>query len=239
MDSSAVLSDDDYDVISNPGHDAFENNSFSAQEFLTFQAPPRELPAFEDAQDRFETTRWTASEIQAFVRKQIASTSSFDHRRIRIYVDGTFDTFNISHAMQLRQAKLAFPFVHLIVGVFPDDLLQKHDYSPTWPEIERAELVRHCRWVDEVLRDVPWELTPKFLDEKCIDFVLIDEGTSVDPTCDKVRVKGYDELKKHGKIIKSRRTNGLVSQQIAAAGSRRGTPNSGSPSETSAEQEEL
>jgi len=96
MDSSAVLSDDDYDLISNPGNDSFENNNgFNAHEFLALHAPPRELPAFDDALDRFETTRWTASEIQAFVRRQIASTRSFDNRRIRVYVDGTFDTFNV------------------------------------------------------------------------------------------------------------------------------------------------
>ena len=100
--------------------------------------------------------------------------------------------------MQVRQAKLAFPFVHLIVGIFSDDLLHKHNCIPAWPEVERVELVRHCRWVDEVLKDVPWELTPKFLEETRIDFVLIDEGTSVDPTCDKARLRGYDELKKHG-----------------------------------------
>jgi len=95
MDSSAVLSDDDYDVISNPGNDLFEHNGFNAHEFLNLHAPPSELPAFEDALDRFETTRWSASEIQAFARKQIASTRSFDNRRIRVYVDGTFDTFNV------------------------------------------------------------------------------------------------------------------------------------------------
>lgn len=98
METSAVLSDDDYDVISDPGNDPFENNnSFSAQEFLTFQAPPRELPPSEDAQEKFETTRWTASEVQAFVRQQIAPTSTlaFDHKRIRIYIDGAFDIFNI------------------------------------------------------------------------------------------------------------------------------------------------
>jgi glycerol-3-phosphate cytidylyltransferase-like family protein len=103
--------------------------------------------------------------------------------------------------MQLRQAKLAFPFVHLIVGIFSDDLLQKHNCITTWPEVERVELVRHCCWVDEILRDVPWQLTPDFLDEKRIDFVLIDEGTSVDPTCDRARVRGYDGLKKLGQYI--------------------------------------
>ena len=109
--------------------------------------------------------------------------------------------FVFSNALQFRQAKLAFPFVHLIVGVFSDDLLREHNCIPTWPGVERAELVRHCRWVDEVLRDVPWELTLEFLEEKRIDFVLIDEGTSVDPTYDKARVIGFDELKKHGQCV--------------------------------------
>jgi len=85
-----------------------------------------------------------------------------------------------------------------MVGVFSDDVLHKNNCFPAWPEVERSELVRHCRWVNEVIKDAPWELTLKFLDENGIDFVAIDEGTSVDPCCDKIRLRGYDELKKHG-----------------------------------------
>jgi len=159
----------------------------------------------------------------------------------------------IRHALQLRQAKLAFPFVHLMVGVFSDDVLLQNNCIPAWPEVERLELVRHCRWVDEVVRDVPWELSATFLDRKHIDFVAIDEGTSVDPTCGKGRVKGYDELKKHGmyfflsvpgsvsskisssgKIIKTRRTNGLLSQRHAFVNlSQRSSPTLRSTSEMS------
>jgi len=86
--STALLSDDDYDVISNPGHDG------SLEDSLTVTVP-RELPALEDALDRFETTRWTAKEIQVFVRKQIASAQSFDNQKVRVYIDGTFDTFGV------------------------------------------------------------------------------------------------------------------------------------------------
>ena len=85
--STALLSDDDdYDVISNPGHDGSLEDSL---------AVPRELPPLEDALDRFETTRWTAKEIQVFVRKQIASAQSFDNQKVRVYIDGTFDTFGV------------------------------------------------------------------------------------------------------------------------------------------------
>lgn len=67
--------------------------------------------------------------------------------------------------------------------------------------MERAELVRHCRWTDEVIKDAPWELTMEFLDERAIDFVAVEEGASVDPSYDKVRVRAYDELKKHGNLF--------------------------------------
>ncbi|KAF8159648.1 cholinephosphate cytidylyltransferase [Crassisporium funariophilum] len=228
MDSSGVLSDDDYDVISNPGQrslessvEDFEHDSFSAV---------RELPASEEAKDTFETTRWTASDIQAYFRKQLEprySNSnqgrpvSFSNKIVRVYVDGSFDTFDVAHVLQLRQAKLAFPHVQLVVGVFSDHLLETNGCNFAWPEVERLEVARHCRWVDEVTKDAPWELTLQFLRDKRIDFVAIDEGTSVDPNCDKARVKGYDELMMHGKVIKTRRTQRKITVAIP---SRRATP---------------
>lgn len=100
--------------------------------------------------------------------------------------------------MQLRQAKLSFPAVHLIAGVFSDETLQQNNIKATWSEVDRAELVRHCRWVDEVVVDAPYVVTHQFLKSKRIDFVAIDEGTSCDPACDKTRVDAYDLLKKEG-----------------------------------------
>ncbi|KAF9531786.1 hypothetical protein CPB83DRAFT_808913 [Crepidotus variabilis] len=211
MDNATAFSDDeDYDVISNPGHDG----ELTPEEILLGRGTTtsRELPAFEDAQDRFETTRWKASEVEAYVKKQLETTQLFDKKRVKVYVDGTFDTFGVGQALQLRQAKLAFPYVHLIVGVFSDDTLHQNNCASTYPEVERAELVRHCRWVDEVIKDAPWAVNIDFLNQRRIDFVAIDEGSSVDPTCDKARLRGYDELKKRGKIIKTRRTLGLTSQ---------------------------
>ena len=92
MDSSTVFSDDDYDVVSNPSQDDPFENGFHAQELPSL---PRELPPFVDAQDKFETTCWTASEIQAFIRKQVEATRSLENRKVRIYVDGDFDTFGV------------------------------------------------------------------------------------------------------------------------------------------------
>ena len=34
--------------------------------------------------------------------------------------------------------------------------------------------MRLCRWVDEVIRDAPWVVTPEFLEQHNIDFVAHD-----------------------------------------------------------------
>lgn len=104
------------------------------------------------------------------------------------------------HALQLRQAKLSFPSVYLAVGVFSDQLLHLHGSPATLPHVERCEVVRHCRWVDEVITDAPWQVDDQLIHQHRIDYIAIDEGTSVDPTCDKTRLKGYDSMKALGKL---------------------------------------
>ena len=100
-----------------------------------------------------------------------------------------------SHALRLRQAKLSFPSVHLMVGVFPDRSRDRDCQKLKIPHVERCELVRHCRWVDEVVEDAPSRIDEAFLSAHRIDYVAIDEGASIDPAYDKERVKGYDLVK--------------------------------------------
>ena len=97
--------------------------------------------------------------------------------------------------LQLRQAKLSFPAVQLVVGVFSDEVCEEHNTPVQVPLEDRCEVLRHCRWVDEVVPDAPWTLNEKFLRARQIDYVAIDEGTSVDPDCDRDRLKGYDLVK--------------------------------------------
>lgn len=83
-----------------------------------------------------------------------------------------------SHSLQLRQAKLSFPQTHLIVGVFPDADRGKHNLLPLRPHVERCEIVRHCRWVDEVVPDAPWALDEDYLKRRKIDYVAVEEGST-------------------------------------------------------------
>lgn len=211
MDASSVSDDfSDYDVISNSGLD-----SSLADLSLAMSEPP---PA-QAARDRFDTATLSPEDIQKWTRDSEGKTkrrsSSADQRTVRVYVDGVFDIFGVGHALQLRQAKLAFPAVHLVVGVFSDELCSSYGSPAIFPHVERCEVVRHCRWVDEVIGDAPWRVDEQLLSKRRIDYVAIDEGITVDPKYDTVRVKGYDEVKKLGRVILTRRTHGLTAHPVS------------------------
>ena len=52
--------------------------------------------------------------------------------------------------------------------------------------------------MDEVISDAPWTVDDQFIFQRKFDYMALDEGMSVDPACDKFRLKGYDALKKIG-----------------------------------------
>ncbi|KAF9453540.1 hypothetical protein P691DRAFT_719298 [Macrolepiota fuliginosa MF-IS2] len=208
MDTSGTLSDDDYDVVSNPGDFSLDSGAalLRAHNLVTWE--PRLCPSSE----KFEAAQWTATGIQDYVRRVTGERCiEFENKAVRIYVDGSFDPLSVSHVLLLRQAKLSFPEVHLLVGVFSDQTIRAHSCEPSWPEAERYELARHCRWVDEVIPEAPWELNEDFLRSNRIDLVAIEEGASVNPAYDKIRVRGYDEVKRLGRAIPTRRITGVQS----------------------------
>ncbi|KAJ7015942.1 hypothetical protein C8F04DRAFT_1408411 [Mycena alexandri] len=123
-------------------------------------------------------------EIRMFVQKAIEGESWRTYkinpppptdRPIRVYADGVYDLFHFGHALQLRQAKLAFTSVYLIAGVHSDEQVREHKAGGVMTHSERLEATRHCRWVDEVVADAPWVINQAFLDKYQIDYVAHDE----------------------------------------------------------------
>jgi choline-phosphate cytidylyltransferase len=111
---------------------------------------------------------------------------------------------------QLEQAKKAFPDVYLIVGVTGDKETHKRKGLTVLSGQERAETVRHCKWVDEVIEDCPWIVTPAFLEKHQIDYVAHDDIPYGADEGDDI----YKPIKEKGKFLVTQRTEGVSTTGI-------------------------
>ncbi|KAK7158848.1 hypothetical protein R3I94_005244 [Phoxinus phoxinus] len=131
-------------------------------------------------------------------------------RPVRVYADGIFDMFHSGHARALMQAKCLFPNTHLIVGVCSDDLTHELKGFTVMNEDERYDAISHCRYVDEVVRNAPWTLTPEFLTKHRIDFVAHDDI----PYCSADSDDVYKHIKEAGMFAPTQRTEGISTSDI-------------------------
>lgn len=111
---------------------------------------------------------------------------------------------------QLEQAKKAFPEVYLIVGVTGDEETHKRKGLTVLSGAERAETIRHCKWVDEVVPNCPWIVTPEFLEKHRIDYVAHDDLPYQADEGDDI----YAPIKAQGKFLVTQRTEGVSTTGI-------------------------
>ena len=55
-------------------------------------------------------------------------------------------------------------FENFLAAVSNDELTHKYKGFTVMTEDERYESLRHCRYVDEVICDAPWAVTPDFIE---------------------------------------------------------------------------
>ncbi|KAK7029722.1 choline-phosphate cytidylyltransferase 1 [Favolaschia claudopus] len=190
----------------------------------SFLSAPQPLQATEEpapadiSKNAFDPAALTPEDIRAFVQKAIDGEEWRTYkinqpptdRPVRIYADGVYDLFHFGHALQLRQAKLAFPSVYLLVGVNSDEQVIEHKARGIMTHAERLESARHCRWVDEVVPEAPWIITQSFLDKYQIDYVAHDE--------EPYKASGHEDVyaycKGLGKFLPTRRTPGVSTSEL-------------------------
>jgi choline-phosphate cytidylyltransferase len=131
-------------------------------------------------------------------------------RPVRVYADGVFDLFHIGHMRALQQAKTAFPDTRLIVGVTGDKETHRRKGLTVLSATERAESVRHCKWVDEVIEDCPWVVTAEFLEKHNLDYVAHDDLPYGADEGDDI----YGPIKEKGMFLVTQRTEGLSTTGI-------------------------
>jgi choline-phosphate cytidylyltransferase len=131
-------------------------------------------------------------------------------RPVRVYADGVFDLFHLGHMRQLQQAKTAFPDTYLIVGVTGDHETHARKGLTVMSAKERAESLRHCRWVDEVIEDCPWVISVEFLEKHKIDYVAHDDIPYGASEGDDI----YKPIKEEGKFLVTQRTEGVSTTGI-------------------------
>ncbi|ODQ52840.1 hypothetical protein SAICODRAFT_49694, partial [Saitoella complicata NRRL Y-17804] len=131
-------------------------------------------------------------------------------RPVRVYADGVFDMFHMGHMRQLEQAKKALPNVTLIVGVCNDEDVHLYKGRTVMSYAERLETIRHCKWVDEVVDDAPWIITPEYMEKHQIDYVAHDDIPYVSAGQEDV----YLPIKKLGKFLTTQRTEGISTSDL-------------------------
>lgn len=111
----------------------------------------------------------------------------------------------------LEFAKRAFPNTHLVVGVTGDEEMGKVKSPTVMSSAERAEVVRSCRHVDEVIENCPAILIPEFMANLRIDYFGYDEESLSAATAEP-----YKLLKLQGKAFTIPRTQTISSADMVS-----------------------
>ncbi len=136
---------------------------------------------------------------------------SNNKKEIRIWMDGAFDMMHYGHMNAFRQGRALG--THLIVGINSDDSITKCKGKPVNTDHERCETVRACKWVDEVVTNVPYIMNEEYL-QWVIKTYKIDYVVHGDDPCIVDGKDVYESAQKMGKYLTIPRTEGISTTDI-------------------------
>lgn len=139
--------------------------------------------------------------------------NSFNIKK-RVYIDGVFDLFHRGHLESLKLAKNVFndpDNTILIVGVVSDADCESYKRTPIINELDRVEIVRNIKCVDDVVFPCPMTSTVEFMERNNIDIFV--HGFADDNDRNKQRIY-FDEVIKAGKFMEIGYYNKISTTQI-------------------------
>ncbi|EEA05286.1 ethanolamine-phosphate cytidylyltransferase protein, putative [Cryptosporidium muris RN66] len=126
-----------------------------------------------------------------------------------IYIDGVFDLMHAGHFNAVRQARLLGD--SLTVGINSDSecYMAKGCY-PIYSQEERGELMRGCKWVDNVVIGTPYSVSTQLLDELKCDYAAHGD----DPVCCSDGSDPYLSPRLAGRLRIFKRTEGVSTTAV-------------------------
>lgn len=126
----------------------------------------------------------------------------------KIWTDGCFDMFHYGHANALRQAKGLGSY--LIAGVHSSLSINQEKGLPVMEDEERYEVVQACRYVDEVVTNVPFVTQADMVKSYGVDVVA--HGNDI--VLNKDGQDSYFQVRELGMFKEVRRTLGISTTEI-------------------------
>jgi ethanolamine-phosphate cytidylyltransferase len=88
------------------------------------------------------------------------------------------DLFHIGHLNLIRRSSEIGDY--LIVGIHSDKSVESYKRKPIIEDSQRYEIVKSCRYVDEVVEDAPLVITRDFIEQNSIDCVVHGDDISTE-----------------------------------------------------------
>ena len=131
---------------------------------------------------------------------------------IRVWMDGAFDMFHYGHMNAFRLGRSHG--THLVVGVNSDASITKcKGTAPVMNDAERLAAVAGCKFVDEVVEDVPYVMTADYL-AMVVEKYKIDYVVHGDDPCIVDGKDVYEIPKRKGFYRSIPRTEGVSTTDI-------------------------
>lgn len=102
-----------------------------------------------------------------------------------VYVIGVFDLFHRGHVELLRKAKALGK--RLIVAVNGDEMVASYKRRPFYDEIDRMEIVKACRYADEVFIIREFD-NKQYIEDLKIDAIVHGDDWPVESYLEQIRV---------------------------------------------------